>query len=147
MLKAESSILIHRPIEDVFKYIADDFFENFRKWDAAVLKLEKTSPSPVGIDTTGWQVMKGDGWEAETDFRVTDYDPNRKFSITGTGKPYFKNSYTFEPIDDGTKIFYASEFSLDGIAKLFEPLMKGAIKKASQEYVDNLKQLLEDSVL
>lgn len=145
MIKAELSTVINRSVEEVFKYVAMGFFENYSKWEPTVLELEKTSQDPVGVGTTGRQVMNVNSERrlAESTFRVTNYDPNRKFSVTSTGKPYFKTSYTFEPVDSSTKVTYAFEFGIDGVAKLFEPLIAGSVNKGSQDAVDNLKKLLE----
>ena len=145
MLKAQSSIVINRPVEEVFQYIAQNFFDNYPKWDTAVVELKKTSPDPVELGTKGWQVMDGGGWRAEADFYVNDYEPNRRFSITGNGQTYFKNSYTFEPIGNGTKVIYDFEFGLKNVGRLVEPLMAGAVKKASQETVHNLQHLIEEN--
>lgn len=143
MLQAQSSIIIKRPVEEVFQFVAQDFFENYPKWDPAVADLKKTSIEPVAVGTTGWQVMQGRGWRAEADFHVEDYEPNRRFSITGKGQGYFKNTYTFEPVGDHTKLTYDFEFGVQKIGRLFAPLMAGAVKKSSQETVENLQALLE----
>ncbi|NJL35993.1 MAG: polyketide cyclase [Leptolyngbyaceae cyanobacterium RM2_2_4] len=143
MIKAESSTVIDRPTEEVFKYIATGFFENYPNWESAIVELEKTSQDPIGIGTTGRQLMNEGGWKAESTFQITDYEPEQKFSITGMSKPYFKNSYTFEPLDGSTKVTYIFEFSMDGVGRLFEPLIAGSAKKGSKEVVNNLKKLIE----
>ena len=143
MLKAQSRIVIDRPIEEVFQYIAQNFFDNYPKWDTSVVELKKLSPDPMGLGTQGWQIMDGNGWRSENDFYVNDYQPNRRFSITGDGQTYFKNSYALESIGDSTKLIYDFEFSLQNFGRLFEVLMAKAVKKASQETVSNLQKLIE----
>ncbi|MGF1521878.1 MAG: SRPBCC family protein [Leptolyngbyaceae cyanobacterium] len=145
MLKAQSSIVIDRSVEEVFRYIAHNFFDNYPKWDASVVDLKKTSPAPMGLGTQGWQIMDGNGWRAENDFYVNDYEPSCRFSITGSGQTYFKNSYALEPVGSSTKLIYDFEFSLQSFGKLFEALMAKAVKKASQETVCNLQKLIETS--
>ncbi|MFE4106640.1 SRPBCC family protein [Almyronema epifaneia] len=145
MIKAESKTVINRPIDQVYQYVATNFFENHPKWESTVLHLEKTSPETVGLGTTGKQVRNDGGRRAESTFHVTEYDCDRRFAITSTGKPYFKNSYVFEPTDDGTQLTYQFELKLEGLGKLLEPLIAGSAQQGSQNVVDNLKHLLEAS--
>ena len=143
MIKAESSQVVHCSIENAFSYIAINFFENYSKWNPAIIELEKTSQGAIQFGTTGRQMMDGGGWQAESKFHVTDWESLCRFSITSLSKPYFKTSYFFEPIDSHTKLTYVFEFSAGRIGRLFENFIAGSIHQVSQEIVANLKQQLE----
>ena len=144
MIKANATTMINCTAEEAFNYIANGFFENHPKWEPAVVILEKTSPGPVEVGTTGRQVRNDGGRQSESTFRVTEYAPDRKFSVTSTGQPYFQATYTFEPVETGTQVTFAFNLGMAGFARLFEPLMAGTVKKGSQAIVANLKRLLEE---
>jgi hypothetical protein len=143
MIKANAAIIINCSAEEAFRYVANGFFENHPKWEPAVLELEKTSQGPIGVGTAGRQVRNDGGRQSDSTFRIAEFEPNRKFSVTSTGKPDFKATYTFEQIDGGTQLRFAFNLGLTGFAKLFEPVMTGTVKKGSKSIVDNLKRLLE----
>lgn len=142
MIQAEATTIIHCSPEKAFEYVAIGFFDHYPKWQSAVAELEKTSPDPVGLETTGRQILDW-GRPEESTFQVTEFAPNHTFTITSTGKPYFKNKYAFEPLDHNTKLIYSFEFRLDGFGKLIEPLIAGSARKGTQSVVDALKKLLE----
>lgn len=144
MIQAEAATVIHCSPEKAFEYVALGFFDHYPKWQSAVKELERTSPNPMGLETTGRQVLDW-GRPEESTFQVTEFEPNRTFTITSTGKPYFKNQYTFEPAGNDTKLIYSFEFRIDGFGRVIEPLIAVSAKKGTQSVVDNLKTLLEGS--
>jgi hypothetical protein len=145
MIQAEAMTVIQCSLEEAFHYVATGFFDHYPKWEPAVLELEKTSSDPIGLGTTGRQILNF-GRPEESAFQISEFEPNRKFSVTSAGKPYFKNQYTFELLDHNTKLTYSFEFRIDGFGKLIEPLIAGSAKKGTQTVVDNLKKLLEGNI-
>jgi Polyketide cyclase / dehydrase and lipid transport len=53
----ENTVLIRRPIEDVFALLSD--FENVPKWNSAIVDTRKLSDGPVGVGTVYQQVRSG----------------------------------------------------------------------------------------
>ncbi len=49
MIKFEVTIIIHRPLEDVFRFVAQG--ENGSKWNSAVKEVKQISEGPVGVGT------------------------------------------------------------------------------------------------
>jgi uncharacterized protein YndB with AHSA1/START domain len=50
----ENTVMIARPIEDVFGFLAD--LENIPNWNYAIVETRKVSKGPVGVGTTYHQV-------------------------------------------------------------------------------------------
>ena len=56
MIRAQATTIIARPVSEVFQFVATDFFANYPRWSPEVVKLRPTSPSPIRVGSTGWQV-------------------------------------------------------------------------------------------
>ena len=50
---------------------------------------------------------------------------------------------TFEPVGDATSITYEATVTLNGLAKLAEPLMRREFEKLAQQTVDLMTKTLE----
>lgn len=144
MVKGESSIEVSKPIEEVFEYVADGFFENYPKWAPEIAELAKTSDGPLDVGTTGrWVREAGDRVEVDT-FVITEYQPGRRFAFsTTTGSRHLRASYTFVPVGPDTRLVYSCEVVLAGVLKLAEPLLAGTVRKDSDEITSNLANLFD----
>jgi len=49
MIKAERTVVIDRPIEEVFAFVTDQ--TNTPRWQAGLVELERTTPGPIGVGT------------------------------------------------------------------------------------------------
>ena len=54
MATFENTVMIARPIEDVFGFLSD--LENIPKWNYAIVETRKVSKGPIGVGTTYQQV-------------------------------------------------------------------------------------------
>jgi hypothetical protein len=77
MLCFHNSVLINRSIEDVYRFIAVDFFENYQKWSPEVCELEQLTCGEMRVGVTGRQVRYDRGYRSEAYFRVTAMMPLR----------------------------------------------------------------------
>ena len=71
MAKFESSIVINRPVEEVFALLSNQ--ENNPKWQAESLEVKKTSDGPIGVGTTFHSVGQFLGRRVEGEYEVTEY--------------------------------------------------------------------------
>ncbi|ADJ29764.1 SRPBCC family protein [Nitrosococcus watsonii] len=145
MISAQSSIVIARPIDDVFQFISVDFFSNYPKWSPEVIELEQLSDGPVGEGTLGRQVRKDQGRRTESTFRVTRFEPNRCFCCEGTAQTPFRVIYDFASLEQTTRISFTFELlKIDFFMRPFEKLIEAAIRGGTNSTVHNLKGLLEE---
>ena len=141
MPAARSEVVIKRPADEVFTFIADGL--NGPKWRSGIVDIELVSGSGVGA--TYKQGVKGPGGRrVDADYRVTAYEPNHHLAfeaIAGPVRP--TGDYTLEEVPDGTRLTFSLQAELSGIKKL---LMSGAVQKTMDAEVaatERLKQLLE----
>ncbi len=145
MLKIESSVVINRPLEDVFAVLSN--VENNPKWSSVFLEAEKTSAGPIGVGTT-WRIVGrafGQGIEAEVE--VTEYEPNRKWAQKQSGPISAKIRQTYKPVEEGTRVNVALEGELGGFFKLAEPLLKTMMKRGIENDLATVKDLMEAHAL
>jgi uncharacterized protein YndB with AHSA1/START domain len=103
--RADVSVTIARPVEDVFAVLTDP--TQSPRWSANAIEAELITPGPPGIGSRRRAVAKGPfGGTMENVMEVTELDPNRKVALKlisapwgGTGRTW----YTFTPVEGGTR--------------------------------------------
>jgi len=146
MLKFESTIVINRPVEEVFAVVSN--LENNPKWSSAFLEVKKTSEGPVGVGTTWRAAQKALGRRLESEVEVTEYEPNRKCAQKSKSGPFpVEVLQTYEPVEGGTRLGVALEAEPGGFFKLAEPLLVRTLKRNIETDFANLKDLMESHAL
>jgi hypothetical protein len=140
---AEASILINKPLDAVCRFVAADFFENYPKWSPEVTLLEKSTPGPLRIGTTGRQVRNDAGHVTESCFRVTAYEPLREIAFASSDSPRYRVRYTFLATGDATQVTFSFQVTLTLLLKPFEPLIARMVRGESQRMLNNLGALLD----
>ena len=104
MFKVEHSVLINRPIEEIFSYVTNP--ENEVKWQGQLVEARLTSEGPMSVGTTGVEVRKiMGGIRMETAWECTEFETNRAMSFKSTSGPMpIAGGYTFGRRDYGTKV-------------------------------------------
>lgn len=141
MASAQRTITIHRPIADVFAYIANG--ENAPRYRSGVLDVAHVSGEGVGAVFK--QGVRGPGGRRiDADYQVTAYEPNRRLAfkaIAGPVRP--TGEWRLAEVADGTELTFALNAEIGGIARL---VMGGAVQKtmdAEMGALDALKAILE----
>ncbi len=142
MTKIESSVLIDRPIEEVFAYVSDP--SNAVQWAGPVAESKITSQGPLGPGTTSSRITQFLGRNFESTYEITEYEPNSLFADKTTSGPVPINSrISFDPVDGGTKVTVTGELEAGGFFKLAEPLVARMARRQVETDVQTLKDLLE----
>jgi hypothetical protein len=150
----KASAIIRKPVEDVFRFIGEDFFENYPKWSPEVKELKRLSDGPLGVGTTGRQVRVDCGRRSESDFKVLEFQPNRRAVFAGAGRAgevsgsgAFKCTYD---VNDArlstpcTRVAFTFEIpELELFMRPFEKLIRVAIEEGAESTVRNIKSLIE----
>lgn len=142
MVKVEGTVVINRPIEEVFAFLTNA--DKSSLWQGMVLEAKQTSQGPVGMGTTGQVVSQFLGRRMESTWEITEYELNRKANLKTTSGPIpYMNSATLESADEGTKVTLVAEYEVGGYFKLAEPILaRMAQRQADTDYA-NLKDLVE----
>ncbi len=146
MLKAQASTLIARRAEQVFNFIAVDFFKNYERWSPEVVSLKPLSQGPVRIGTTCRQVRIDRGRRTESTFRVSRLEPGKHVEFEGTSSP-FRVSYQLDPTAEKTRLTFTFGLSrLELFMRPFEKLIRIAMTEGAESVVRNIKRLIETEV-
>jgi len=141
-MKVESSILIARPVEEVFAYVVDP--NNTAQWAGPVVEAKKTSEGPVGLGTTSSRLTQFLGRTMEATYEISEFEPNRYYADKMTSGPVpITSRISVAPVDGGTKVTIAGEFGATGFFKLAEPILARMSKRQLATDVQTLKDLLE----
>jgi hypothetical protein len=142
---AKASTLVERSSVDIFRYLGDEFFENYPKWSPEVIELEQITDGPVKLGTMARQVRIDQGRRTETRFTINSYEPGKRLEFTGVSDP-FRCVYELEEIEPGksarlTFIFELTEIQM--FMRPFEKLIRVVVQEGAERTVRNLKRLTE----
>jgi uncharacterized membrane protein len=142
MIQLEKSVLIERPVEDVFSFIFN--FENESKWCEEVVRTQKTSEGPIGVGSTFTDHVEFMGKTIESSYEILAYELNKTVTIkTLSGPVPFVATYSFDDADGVTKLSILAEAEPGGFFKLATPIIRRQLDKQWERNFANLKQLLE----
>jgi uncharacterized membrane protein len=146
MAKLEMSIVINRPVEEVFALLSNP--ENSPKWSSGSVEVKKTSAGPIGVGTTYRSVRTFLGRRIEGENEFTEYEPNRRYATKSKSGPVpMEGRVTFERVDGGTRVTGTMVGDPGGFFKLAEPLLVSMVKRQFEADLANLKDLMEAHAL
>lgn len=143
MLQTSHSISIRRDIEDVYRFVALDFFDNYPKWSPELLELEQLTPGPMRVGVNARQVRRDDGYRYEAHFRVTRMQPSHELSFTSTSKPRFEVCYRFAPETGSTRLTFEFRLEPTLLMRPFHDHIRDIMQQGGERVVANLRSLLE----
>lgn len=136
----EHSVLIRRPIEEVFAFLHDP--ANDPVWQTSLVETRLSSPMGVGATLT--EVRHFLGKRAELTFEITEYEPPTRSSKRAVAGPVpISAGYILEPADGGTKVTMVGETDAHGFFRLAEPVFARMASRELETNAGHLKDLLE----
>lgn len=146
MVKAEADVVIDRPCEQVFRFVAEDFPANYPRWSPEVEILEALSDGPVQLGWLARQVRVDRGRRSDSQFQVTAFEQGCRVSFEGRTSPY-RIDYQFEALPGQTRILFSFELTELSIALYpFRKAVARAVQETTDRMVDNLKTLVESEL-
>lgn len=128
----ENHLIIERPVEMVFDFIAD--FENLPKWNYYIMETKSVDGDVSGVGARFRQVRKTD----QQEFHVVEYERNRAVALeTLPPTQPLTMRFTFEPVAEGTRLTDRWDFEPD----VPGPLAWLAARRIKAAVADNLKKL------
>jgi hypothetical protein len=141
----QACIDIDKPVDDVFHYVGEKFFENYPKWAVEVVDFEPLDGKEVFVGAKAKQIRNDNNGEIESVFEITDYQPQSKLIFQGLTQPY-KHSYFLEVVQEDrqpTRLTFRFEFlELEVFMRPFEKLIRCAIEDGAENTVENIKNLI-----
>lgn len=146
MIQLEDSIVIQRPIAEVFAYVSD--LRNAPQWQTGLLEVRKISDGALGVGSQFTFVRKFLGQRLEASNQFTRYEPLSLISfVTNSGPVHVENSYLFEAAPEGTRLTCKLEMRPQGFSRLAEPLIAASVRREMAAEFGYLKDLLENQIV
>lgn len=144
MPRFEHSIVIDRPIDEVWAYFID-FFNAPRISGSGIIALRLASAGPLAVGSTlqGRRVVLG--FETTNTWQITEWDPPHAFAANTQGRPFRSGltRLTLESTADGTLLHMLSNFELRPAMKLIWPFMGPVIRRRMHASFARGKALIE----
>lgn len=135
-------IIIQRPVEEVFDFVADE--RNEPSYNPRMLTAEKISPGPVGAGTRYRAAVRTMGRTDRMTIEITRYErPQRLESSTRLAMMDIRGTLAFEPLPNGTRMRWSWQVTPRGLVKLLTPAIARQGRRQEQAIWASLKHHLE----
>lgn len=144
MPRVEGELVIERPVEEVFDFVADE--RNEPRFNPRMLRAEKISPGPIGLGTRfrAEMRMRGRGRPVVMTVEFTAFArPRRLASSTHMATMDIVGALTFDPVPKGTRMRWEWDLKPRGLVRLLSPVIALMGRRQEQAIWSNLKWLLE----
>lgn len=143
-MQNEVSVVIDRPIEEVFDYTHNHVAE----WSLTVVEDEVLEEKPEGVGMTFRVVTEDHGRRMEFEGVVTRHEPPRFSSVTLNGKSFdIETEYSFEDLSGRTRVTQRATVNAKGFFRVLlfflGTFMKRSSCNALESELVNLKRQLE----
>jgi carbon monoxide dehydrogenase subunit G len=142
MARIEGEIMIHRPAEEVFDFVADE--RNEPRYNPGMVRAEMLTPEPVDLGSRFRAEMRTRPRPVVMTTVNTGYDrPRRLASTTRLATMDIQGALTFDPVPGGTRMRWSWEVAPRGLLKLMGPLVARVGARQERAIWTGLKRLLE----
>jgi uncharacterized protein YndB with AHSA1/START domain len=142
MITKEASIVINRPVGQVFAAMTDT--KNQPQWDPGLLEARLTPDGPVSVGTKITEVRKFMGRTSENTGEVIEFEPNARITRKSVDIPMtVVGTVTFAATSKGTKVIWRWDLQFSRFFVLVGPLIATAMKRGSEISLSGLKNMLE----
>ena len=138
MIKVEDSVVIERPIEDVFAYVADQ--TNAPHWQAGLVEVRRTTDGPIGVGARHTALRSFMGRRMELTNEYVTFEPNREITFLGASGPLtVQASYLFEATTEGVRLTSRVLMQAGGLFRVAERLIAADLRRDNVETLGVLK--------
>lgn len=146
MPTASTSIVIGRPVADVFEVLAD--VTRTPEWHPAAVEEWWTSERPPGVGSTRRAVSRSMGVTSENEAVVTAYEPGRALGLRSTESPMpFEIDLSFSEVEHGTEVVWVVSMAGAGWRRPVARLALAAFMRQLDTGLARLRSLMESGRL
>jgi hypothetical protein len=133
---------IARPPSEVAGYAGDP--TNAPEWYANIKSIEWQTPPPVTVGSRMDFVAHFLGRRIAYTYEVAALVPHERLVMRTADGPFpMETTYTWEPVEGGTRMTLRNRGNPSGFAHLTAPLMERAMRRATTKDLARLKAILE----
>lgn len=141
-IEGSGTIVIDRPVKEVFDFVAVNFFNNYPKWAPEVIEFEPLDGPVVEMGAHARQLRHDQGQDAETILLVTAFKANEQLILEAQSGE-FRDYYGFEENQQSTMLTFRFEMlHIELFMKPFAKLIKTAIEEGIENSLQNIKNLM-----
>ena len=145
MINVEVSVIIHRPLTEVFAILSN--VENNMRWRTGMIAAQKISTGPIGVGTTYRMINSIFGRRIDGEAVVSEYELNQKYATVNKSGLPIETKRTFEPVNGGTKVTFAVKTELRGFFNFAKPVLERIGKRRLESDAAKAKALIEAGIL
>ncbi|WP_141430917.1 SRPBCC family protein [Bacillus sp. 03113] len=143
MADFRSSIIIKKPLQEVFQYMVD--MENATEVMVNVVEVEKITEGPIGAGTKYLETRSIRGKKAKAEIEYTQFEENQSYTasseVNGLEVTYY---YQFHEVEEGTHVEFEANIHTTGLfMKLTKPFIVNIIRKEDGNHLQYVKEALE----
>ena len=142
----EATVVINRPIEEVFTFLADG--ENDPQFSSRVIEIAKTTDGPPGVGTVYSSTVKDAGVKTKREFKLTEFDPPTRIRWTELSKNLVtapQGGYDLAGAGEGTQLTFFNTLEGHGLGVVIAPLALRSARKGADAFAQTIKATIEAS--
>lgn len=140
-MRLEHSILIARPVDEVFALIGNP--DNDTRWGTLIAESRQISPGPVSAGTAFEQTATFLGARLTATITVTDYEAGKRVCYEATQPVEIQHCRTLEDTPEGTLLTFETSVEMLGAFRLPESFLRQIGRRQMEADMDDIKTLLE----
>ncbi len=142
MIDLTQSIIIDRPLAEVFAFVSDQ--TNGPRWQSGLLEVRRMTEGPLRVGTQNTAVRKFMGRRLEVTNEYTKFEQDTEYAFRSTSGPVkFEAAYVVESTAEGTKLTSRLAMHAAGLFGMAEPLIAASLRRELEANLGDLKDLLE----
>ena len=142
MARVNGEIVIYRPVEEVFDFVADE--RNEPRYNPRMVHADLISEGPIGLGARFRTELATMGRTLPMVVEFSGYErPGRLASVTRSSMMETQGALTFESVSGGTRMRWSWDVRPRGVFKLMGPVVGLIGRRQEQRIWGNLKELLE----
>jgi hypothetical protein len=143
MVEVAGEVLIRRPVNDVFNFVADQ--RNEPQYNPDMKKSEKLTEGPIGVGTTFRAQMLSGRRAVWMTVEFTQFEPpNLIAENVQMSSMDLSGSIRFDQRPDGTLMKWSWDLKPRGLMALMSPLVGLMGRRLERRIWTNLKHLMEE---
>jgi uncharacterized protein YndB with AHSA1/START domain len=146
MNEFEITVVIERPVEDVFAVLTD--VSKTAAWTPGLTEVRREDDGPLQVGQTLTFVGSFLGRNYESVAACTELVADERFGTkTSSGPFHLEIDARLEPVANGTRMATVYRGESHGFFKIAEPIVTRLARKQFETAAVNLKALMEENVL
>ncbi|HEY3353458.1 MAG TPA: SRPBCC family protein [Polyangia bacterium] len=133
---------VSAPLDVVWRYVAEGYFEHHGLWDPAIRRMRKLTDGPLRAGTRGVETRRSLG-DQDAEFEITGYEIGKRVALRNTTGPFvLERAYSFVETATTTTVRFDFHMAPKGVMRLIFPLLRRTIERQVRANVARISCLV-----